>query len=237
MKKLVTPLALLISLSSLAQTADEVIQKLNANMGGLEAFNKITTAKMTGYYSVQGQDFPLSLQVINGKAMRTDVQVAGQQVINCYNNGKGWKVNPYAGATKPVVVTGSELSDLKIQSYLSNQLMDHKERGHQVELLGQEAVEGISCFKIKLTNNNDGRITYYFIAATDYSLIKSVTEKELQGTKMDVETWFSDLKETGGVKIYMRRDTKIDGQIIQTIKLEKVELDVAIDNKIFEIPE
>ena len=46
-------------------------------MGGLEAFNAVKTAKMTGTVSVQGMDLPLTIQIINGKAIRNDVDVMG----------------------------------------------------------------------------------------------------------------------------------------------------------------
>jgi hypothetical protein len=236
MKKLFFAVLSFAVVSAQAQSADEVIQKYSANMGGLEAFNKITSAKMTGTFSSQGQDFPLTTQIINGKAMRTDVDVMGQSVTNCYNNAKGWKINPYQGVLTATEVTGNELSDFKVQSSLANQLMDYKARGHLVEMLGEETVEGIKTFKIKLTNKDDGKATTYFIATADYTLIKSATDRTIQGQEMEVESYYSDLKEIGGVKFFMARSSRLEGQEFQNIKFEKIELNVAIDEKIFEMP-
>lgn len=236
MKKLLFVAFGFIAIAVNAQTADEVIMKFSANMGGLDAFNKITSAKFTGTYSAQGNDFPLTTQLINGKAMRTDIDIMGQSVTNCYANGKGWKVNPFAGASTPTEVTGKELTDFKVQSYLSNALTDYKARGHQVEIQGEETVEGIKTFKIKLTSKDDGRVTSYFISVSDYTLIKTSTMRDFQGQEMETETWFSDLKEIGGVKFFMSRDSKIQGQIFQTVKFDKIELNVPVDEKIFEMP-
>lgn len=236
MKKLFTAVLCFAMVAAYSQSADEVIQKLSANMGGLEAFNKITSVKFSGTYTTQGNDFPLTTQVINGKAMRTDIDIMGQSVTNCYANGKGWKVNAFAGAPSPTEVTGNELNELKTQSYLSSQLMDYKARGHQVELQGEETVEGVKTYKIKLTNKDDGKVTSYFISQTDNTLIKSVTARQIQGQDMDVETYYSDLKEFGGAKFFMSRDSRIDGQVFQSVKYEKIELNVAIDEKIFEMP-
>jgi len=236
MKKLLFAVLSFAVVSANAQTADDVISKYAANMGGLDAFNKITSAKMTGIYSTQGNDINLITQILNGKGMRTDLELMGQAITNCYFNGKGWKINPFAGATTPTEVTGTELNDFKTQSNLANQLMDYKARGHQVELLGEDAVEGIKTYKIKLTNKDDGKATTYFISTADYTLIKSSTMRQLQGQDMEVESFYSDLKEIGGVKFFMTRDSKIEGQVFQTVKYEKVELNVAIDEKIFEMP-
>lgn len=236
MKKLFAAVLCFATVSAFAQTADDVIIKYTVNMGGLDAFNKISSAKFTGTYSTQGQDFPLTTQVINGKSMRTDIDIMGQSVTNCYANGKGWKVNAFAGAASPTEVSGKELNDFKTQTYLSSALMDYKARGHQAELQGEETVEGIKTFKIKLTSKDDGRVTNYFISISDYTLIRTTTIREFQGQEMETETWFSDLKEIDGVKFFMSRDSKMQGQIFQTVKYDKIELNTAIDEKIFEIP-
>ena len=236
MKKILIAVIGFSMLSANAQTADDVILKYSANMGGLEAFNKITSAKMTGTYSTQGNDLPLTVQILNGKAMRTDVDVMGQSVTNVYLNGKGWKVNPFSGITTPTEVTGTELNDFKMQSSLVNQLMDYKAKGHQVEMQGEETVEGIKTFKLKLTNKDDGKATTFFISIADYTLIKSATNRNIQGQDMEVESFYSDLKEIGGVKFFMTRDSKVEGQTFQTIKYDLIALNVPIDEKIFEMP-
>jgi hypothetical protein len=216
-----------------AQTAEEIVQKYSANLGGLEAFNKLKTAKMTGTFSTQGADMTLTSQIVNGKAARTEVEYMGNKVIRVYNNGKGWIQNPFAGVATPKEATAEELIDLKPQSMLSTILMDYKARGHKIELAGQEDVEGVKTFKIKLTNKDDGKVTNYYIKTDDYVMVKSDTEREIQGQNVKIETLFSNLKEVNGLKFFMERTQKIDGETFQTTTFDKIELDVPIDEKIF----
>ncbi|MGH2553414.1 MAG: LolA family protein [Chitinophagaceae bacterium] len=236
MKKILAAALSLAIISAKAQTADDVINKYTANMGGLDAFNKIASVKITGTYTTQGQDFPLTTQIINGKGMRTDIDIMDQPVTNCYYDGKGWKVNAFAGAPSPTEVSGSELNELKTQSLLSSALMDYKARGHQVEMQGEETVDGIKTFKIKLTSKEDGKVVTYFVSVADYTLIKSVTIRPIRGQDTDVESFYSDLKDVGGVKFFMNRDSRIDGQVFQSFKYEKVELNATVDEKIFAMP-
>jgi hypothetical protein len=213
MKKLfIAPLCFTF-LSANAQTINEVVQQYSANMGGLDSLNKVSTAKFTGTLNTQGNDFPFTTQVINGKAMRTDVEVMGQSVNNVYNNGKGWKINPFAGAATTTEVTGNELATLKVQASLANNLMDYKSRGHQAELLGQEDIEGVKAFKIKLTSKDDGKITTYFISTASYLLVKSIGKREIAGNEFDVETFYSDMKDVDGLKFCMQFIQKIEGQV------------------------
>ena len=78
MKKFFLTLLGFAVISAQAQTADEIIQKHTAAMGGLDAFNSVTSVKITGIVTAQGMDLPVTTQIINGKAMRTDVEVMGQ---------------------------------------------------------------------------------------------------------------------------------------------------------------
>jgi hypothetical protein len=233
--------ALLVSLcfivaAAQAQTVDEVIQKYSAAIGGLDAFNTVKTVKMTGNVSVQGMDLPLTIEIINGKAMRSDVQIMGQMIINAYKDGKGWTVNPLTGTTSPTEVTGAALYDLKNQSVIASSLMDYKARGNQVELEGQEDVEGVKCYKIKLTRKDDGKVSTYFISTSDYLPTKFVESKEMQGQTFDIESYFSDYKDFNGMKFSMTRTQKIEDQVLQEIKLTDIQFNVDIDDKIFDMP-
>jgi hypothetical protein len=234
MKKLIFSILTLAFVSANAQTTDDIIQKYSKAMGGLAAFNAIKTMKTTGTFTTQGVDLALTSQIINGKAIRNDVQAMGQTVINSYKDGKGWKINPFAGITTVTDMTPEELIDFKSQSMIASQLMDYKLRGHKVELQGQEDVEGIKTYKIKLTNKDDNKVTTYFISVTDNTIIKSVSTRQLQGQDIEIETFYSDIKDFNGLKFPMLRIQKMQGQVFQEIKIATIEFNVPIDEKIFD---
>ena len=234
MKKILFAILSFAFVSANAQTADDVIQKYSKAMGELAAFNAIKTMKTTGTITTQGVDLALTSQIINGKAVRSDVQAMGQSVINSYKDGKGWKINPFAGVTTITDMTPEELIDFKSQSMIANQLMDYKARGHKVELQGQEDVEGVKTYKIKLTNKDDNKVTTYFISVTDNTIVKSVSTRQLQGQDIEIETFYSDIKDFNGLKFPMLRIQKMQGQVFQEIKIATIEFNVPIDEKIFD---
>jgi outer membrane lipoprotein-sorting protein len=233
MKKLLFLALAFATLKMQAQTADEIIQKYSNAMGGVENFRKVKTARLTGTASAQGQEFPLTVQIVNGTAMRTDVEVMGQTITNVYKDGKGWKINPYGGAPEATDVSGDELNEFKAQSSLVTQLMDFKARGYKAELLGQEDVNGIKAHKIRLTTEGDKQ-TVYFIDPTNYMLLKTVSTRNMMGQDMQVETYYSDVKDTGNIRMSMSRRIDANGQTLQEVHFDKLELDVAIDDKIFD---
>ena len=216
-----------------AQTVDEIVQKYANAAGGLDNFKKIKTAKFSGTASAQGNEFPLTVQIINGRAMRTDVEVMGQTITNAYKDGKGWKINPYAGAPTATDATADELNEFKIQGSLTSQLMDYKDRGYKAELIGQEDVQGAKTYKIKLTTD-DNKTTTYFVDANTYAVVKTIGMRSLMGQEMELETYYSEVKDIGNVKFSMMRSVQSGGQTLQEVHFDKIELDVPIDEKIFD---
>jgi hypothetical protein len=236
MKKLLL-LCILFPQILIAQTADEIIQKYSAAMGGLDPVNKIQTAKISGTLISQGQKFPITISIVNGKSMRTDANVNGQVVSNVYDKGKGWKVNPFESITTPTEVTApDDLALLKVQSSLANNLMDYKKRGHTVEFLGKETIESIITNKIKLTSKDDGKTTIFYIGADDNKLLRSDSKQKIQGNEYDAETWYSDFKTYQGLVFSTRFIRKIQAKVFQEVTYEKIELNVPIDDSIFKMP-
>lgn len=234
MKKILLGMLTLVAISCAAQTADQIVEKYTKYMGGYDAFKKVQSAKITGTVAIQGNDFPVTIQVINDRAFRLDVDVMGQAVTNSYKDGKGWKVNPFGGFETPTDVAGPELTDFKSQANLMGSLMDYKALGHTIALDGEENVNGVKAYKIKLTSKEDGRVTNYFVSTSDYSLLKTSSKREMEGTEVEVETFVSNFKEFGGVKFAMLKEQKINGNLTQSITYSNIELNVTVDEKVFD---
>ena len=103
-----------------------------------------------------------------------------------------------------------------------------------MELQGQEDVEGIKTYKIKLTNKDDNKVTTYFISVTDNTIVKSVSTRQLQGQDIEIETFYSNIKDFNGLKFPVVRTQKMQGQVFQEIKIATIEFNVPVDEKIFD---
>ena len=58
----------------------------------------------------------------------------------------------------------------------------------------------------------------------------------MQGQTINVEVWYSDLKDFSGIKFFMTRTQKMNGEAFQTTTFTNIELNAAIDEKIFDMP-
>lgn len=235
MKKLLTSFLILVAASVQAQTpsVDEIIANHAKAIGGLEALNKVTSMKSSGNVAMQGMDFPLTSQIVYKKGVRIDIEVMGQSVIKAYSNGKGWEINPFAGKPTATELTGEDLIDMKEQINPVDKLIDYKSLGHTVVLVGEETFEGIKCWNIKFTNKESGKETSYFISASDYMLVKSSSKKSIMGQEVEAQTVYSNIKEFGGLKFPTMISVSLDGTPFQEVSIGNIELNVQIDEKIF----
>lgn len=109
-KQLITLIALVaIPTFSFAQTADEVIDKHIAALGGADKIAAVKTMEQEQTMSVQGMDIVAKAAYVVGKSVRSDVSVMGQQITNVVDGDKGWTINPMMGGTTPKDLTAEEM--------------------------------------------------------------------------------------------------------------------------------
>lgn len=228
MRRLLFVVLSCITLSAGAQTAEQIVKRYSDSLGGLAAFNKIKTARITStFLQVKTPMYTQVTEIVNGRSVRLVIRGYGLGTISYYyHNGKAWSRDSAKNKTEEY--TGNDIHDMKAKTYLSDPLMDYKARGHTIELLGKETEEGIAYFKIKLTNKSTGLKTTYFINSTDYSCKKTVNEGN------DPVFWMGTFKTNGlGFCKEKLRDLPGGGSFFID-RIDKIELDIPIDDKIFE---
>src|SRR6218665_476444 len=142
LKTIIVAAVCMIAVNVQAQTADEVIAKYVAAMGGAEKLNSITSVKMEGSISVQGMDIPLTMTTLNKKGMRMDIDVMGQTGYRLMNAEKGWQFFPFQGDTDPVEMSAEDFATGKDQMDLTDKLLHAKDYGLKIEYAGMENVDG-----------------------------------------------------------------------------------------------
>jgi hypothetical protein len=220
--------AMITMQASQAQTADDVVNKYVEAMGGKEKLMALKSVKMTGSINVQGMDVGIAVTIVNGVGFRNDISVPGMgEGYQIMTPTKGWSYMPFQGQTSPEEVSEDKVKTGQAQLDLQSALVNYKEKGHQVELLGKETAEGTECYKLKLTNKN-GKVSTVFIDAKTYYRIKSITTANVNGEDMEVETVYSDFKKVDGY-VFPFSQTTPNGPIVYTA----VEVNKPVDVSIF----
>jgi hypothetical protein len=118
------------------------------------------------------------------------------------------------------------LDDLDLQG----NLLDYQAKGHTVELLGKEDVEGTECFKLKITRKNSGEQVVFIDPAT-YYIIRTVTKRKAMGQEMDLSVDVSDYREVNGIKVPFSVSQQFGTVVFTSIKVNE-----AVDEKLFANP-
>ena len=216
-----------------AQTAEEIVSKHLAAVGGKDAISQVKSLSMETTVQVMGNDAPSTTVILDGVGYKTETDFNGTKIVQCYSDKGGWNVNPMAGSPDPTPMSPEEYNAGKEQMHIGGALFDYAAKGNKIELVSKDA----NAFKIKVTTKDNAEMTYLIDPATYY--IKSVLMKgRMQDQEVDVTTTFSDYRklDTGFIVPYAMDIDLGGGQFQLNIAVKKVEVNKTIDPAVFEMP-
>ena len=232
-------LAGLIGSAAWAQTADEIIQKNIDAKGGREKIKAVQTVRMSGKMMMGGgMEAPMVMELARPGKLRMEFTFQGMTGIQAYDGKSGWAVMPFMGKKDPEPMSPDDLKQVEDQADIDGMLVDYKEKGHQVEYLGKDEVEGTPVHKIKVTKKNGDLVTLY-LDADSYLEIKADGKTSVRGQEVEGETVFGDYKEVGGLvfphSIQSKPKGAPDGAGV-TISIASIEINPDLPASRFEMP-
>ena len=210
----------ILSISNVkAQNADEIIKKHLEAIGGLDNWKKVQSLKMTGSINAQGQELIITRTVVQNKAYRMDLTIAGMENYQIVTTTEGWNFFPVGGQTKPEAMTADEVKESATELDLQGPLVNYKEKGITVTYLGKDDIEGTECYKLKVTYK-DGKETTMCFDASNYYMIREVQKMKANGKEMEMTMNFSNFKKIdGGIVMPMTLGTEHGNVILKTIEI------------------
>lgn len=197
-------LALLPFAALQAQTADEIIDRHLAAIGGADNWKKVNSLVTTGRINVEGAEVDIVLTSVHNKAQRQDIAVLGISGYSIVTQDAGWYYFPFQGQAKPEAMSREQLEANKEGLDLQGDFVDYKAKGHAIEYKGLETLEGRSCHKLVLTRKSGSAKTIYIDAATNL-VTRTVSTKRLNGKEEAVVVNFSDYRQLPeGIVLPMR---------------------------------
>lgn len=237
MKRFTTLLSGLILVSGIivqAQSIDEILKE-HFSATGQDNLLKVNTQKLTGKIIQGGMEIPFIQMAKRPDKIRMEGTFQALTFIQTFNGKEGWNLNPFSGATEPQPFSEDELKSMRYQSDMDGMLWNWKEKGYTVTLDGNEDMEGTSCFKIKLVTKVGDSFTYY-IDSDSYIMIRSNTKIKVMGNETEADTYYSNYMQVEGMAVAAKIETKMNGQLTMSMVVDKVEINVELDNALFEKP-
>lgn len=238
-------LLLATSTAATAQTADEIVAKYFENTGGVDAWNAIVSIKSQGKANMGGQIYPFVQTILKDGRMAIQVDLQGQNFIpQAFDGEKQWATNFQSMQAEAADEETSTNYRRNEANEFPDPFLDYAKHGYSIELLGEDTVEGVETFKIKLTKNpimvegveEQHFVTYYFDKENFVPIMQETTLPSGPQAGMVVQTIFSDYQELGAIFYPYSMTVKYNGQTAQTITIESIEVNPEIDDAIFKMP-
>ncbi len=213
-------LALVCAQFAQAQTVDDVINKHITALGGKENLNKIQNVVMEGSLSIQGTEIALSVTQVNNKLNRQDITAMGMHGFDMMTNTEGWQYMPFQGMQKPEPKTADEVKKSQSDLDIAGPLVDYAAKGHKVELLGKEDVDGTECYKLKVSLAGGKEVTFFIDPASNM-IIRAKETRKMNGQDAELQTDFSDYKDVNGVKMPFSITQQFGTVLFSSIKVNQ----------------
>jgi hypothetical protein len=211
-----------------AQTADEIINRHLEAIGGVDNWRKVNSVKMEGLLQANGADINVTVTVLHGKGMRQDISVMGMTGYEIITPTEGWSFMPFQGQQAPEAKTAEDLAEGQDELDAQGSFIDYAKKGHTVEYLGKEDVEGTECFKIKIVKKG-GTPQTIFIDPKTYYILQSKTIRKANGQEMEIVTSFSNYEKLAEGIVIAKSMTLPYGEMNVT----KVTINGSIDESVF----
>lgn len=219
-----------------AQSVDEILAKHFEALGGIQKLKAATSYRMAGRLALgQGMEATFVRVQQRPNLSRMEFTLQGITGIQAYDGTTAWMHMPFMGQSAPEAMPPDLAKVTTEDAEFDGPLMDYAAKGHTLELLGKEPVEGTETFKLKLTRKS-GEVSYYYFDTEYYLPLKTETKRTIQGREMALATTYGDYKAVEGLMIPHSIQIAGQGPAPQQLIIEKVEVNVPLDAAQFKMP-
>ncbi len=222
-------------LNSKAQTADDIIKKWTNAMGGGEKLASIKSIYTENELNIMNNPATGKTYILNGKGFKSEIDLSGQTITDCYTVNGGWSINPLAGQPTAVNMPEGQIKLGQLSIDAAGPLYNYGSKGSKVELLGKEDLKGSSAYKIKLTSAAGTEVVYY-INDSSYYIMETVAKMNANGQDMEITTAYSDYRKTADGYIMSYSSVLDFPGLTIGFTNKKIEVNKDIDPAIFVMP-
>jgi len=227
----------LFSLSLFSETLDEVLAKNYETRGGLVKLKAIKSIRMKGklVQSMMNMDMPLELWYKKPGKIRLESTFQGRKIVQGYDGKVVWWIMPFLGSEDAQEMPKEQAKQVIDIADSMDPLVDYKEKGHTLELIGKEDLEGTEVYKLKLIKKNKEEEFYYLDVDSGIELKTSKYMKRGENEIL-VESYFGDYKEVEGIMMFFQLESKANGQTAANMTFSEIKFNETMDDQLFVMP-
>jgi photosystem II stability/assembly factor-like uncharacterized protein len=224
---------------------DEIVARYVQARGGAARLHAIRSLRLTGTARFGGDgdftieaSFAVAEKRLDGTRgrIRQEVSFQGLTGVDAYDGTEGWSTEPWEGRRDPFRKSADEAKLLAHDADFDGPLVDWREKGHHVDYLGTEELDGTSAHKLRIVRK-DGDVEYRYLDPDAFLEIRIVTESHVRGVEQITETDVGDYEQVAGVYLPFSMESGRKGAPRTThITIERAEANVDLDDGQFAFP-
>src|SRR6266542_236853 len=223
-----------------ALTGGEILARHVEARGGAAKMEAIKSIRATGKVVFGGGEFAIEagwalLQKRPGM-IRSEITLQGLTAVEAFDGQEGWSLSPFQGRRDAEKGSADEARDMAQRADIEGPLVHWREKGHRVEYLGTEDVDGTPAHKLRVTLK--GGDTQYVFLDPDYFLeIRVETVARVRGTERITETDLGSYEQVAGVWFPFSIETgRKGGPRGSRITIDRAEANVEVEDGLFKFP-
>ena len=220
------------------QTLDEIIAKNLEARGGVEKLRALETVKFTGTVTIQGgpvgtprEPLKMTTWTKRPNLFRRDTVFPDRSHSVAFDGSTVWVLDSTVGTPEPV--TGPQAAQTRHEEF-DPVFLDYKERGHRIELVGTETIDGVKVHHIMVTRKG-GQVEQQYLNADTGLEMRTVTSVEQGNRKIQLRNELSDYRTVDGMQVPFLLRSFVDDQPATQIQLDTVEFNTPMPDEIFKL--
>jgi photosystem II stability/assembly factor-like uncharacterized protein len=229
-----------LSAETAQPTVDQIVARFIQARGGLEKLEAIHSLRLTGKAVFGFGD--TSIEAAWGQLqdrpgmIRTEISLQGLTAVDAYDGAEGWSLNPFGGVRDAQKDSADESKSMADDADIDGPLVHWREKGHRVEYLGTEDVDGTAALKLRVSLK-DGNTETVYLDPDYYLEIRVETVTRIRGAEQVQEADLGSYQQVDGVWIPFSIDSGPKGRPRTAhFTVERAEANVPVDADVFRFP-
>jgi hypothetical protein len=223
-------------------TLAELVQRNTNAMGGRAAVENVQAVEIELHIVDPKFEVDAVYHASRPGRMRIDIQVKGGHVFTeAFDGTNGWEWSPKDGAKLASEKgTAALRHGVEFPGTLFG-LEEMERRGHKLELVGRETLEGINYYVLRLTLN-DGYVVSFYVDPNSWLITRRRDVRplhvDIDPTPTTIEQKRSDFRQIGGVRFpFSSVETDLaSGKELERSTIKSLKVNPPLDQSMFSKP-
>ena len=217
---------------------DEIVAAHLEARGGKERLQALSSIRETGTMTASdGRVAHVVREIQRPGLFRLEFTYQGTTSVFAHDGKSGWQIAPLQGQFEPKAMPPeADSAGGADQRDIEGPLVDWKEKGHTVELVGRETIGGAEVDKLKVVLKG-GEVRYDYVDVASHMVVRADVPRIVRGHRVEMQSTFSDFRKVSGIVFPHQIEIRVkDRPQILKVAVEQIELDPKLDPASFQMP-